>query len=159
MQIYFSYISIWHRSSLPELYNSRREVQCSHGLMFIDFSSSLGLQKTTCQAYIPVTRAATDFSFFWAGTLNAVLRRLGTREPLWCFCTTLHIFPRLSQRLSYCCHSSGANVLSTWKWLTLISLLLFRFIPSFPDAHLALAFKLLRWAALQSEAEKSQLAC
>lgn len=45
MQIYFSYISIWQRSSLPELYNSGREVQCSHGLLFIDFSSSLSVYK------------------------------------------------------------------------------------------------------------------
>lgn len=35
----------WQKSSLPELYNSRREVQCSHGLMFIDFSSSLSVYK------------------------------------------------------------------------------------------------------------------
>ncbi len=120
--------------------------------MFNDFSFPLSVYKRP-----PVNR--TSLWPVHSGTLNAVQRRPGTHGPLWYFYTTLHIFPRLSQRQCYHCANSSTNVLSTLKMTcTYRCLLLFRFIPSFPDAHLALAFKLLRWAALQSEAEKSQLA-
>ncbi len=96
------------------LYNSRREAQCSHGLMFIDFSFPLSVYKRP-----PVNR--TSLWPVHSGTLNAVQRRSGTHGPLWYFYTTLHIFPRLSQRQCYHCANSSTNVLSTWKWLALIA--------------------------------------
>lgn len=134
------------------LNNSRREAQCSHGLMFIDFLSLSQFTKDRLSTEHPRDPCTQELWMQFSAARGHTDR---------CDISTQHSTSSLSfpsanviiapiPALMSCRHENDLHLSLP------ASLSFYSFIP---DAHLALAFKLLRWAALQSEAEKSQLAC